>query len=56
MGKRRRDRTHFPQKIIQDSVGNKENEYPVPDLSKTMIDVTKESRDIHIKTLKEEIL
>jgi hypothetical protein len=36
----------------QDSVGNEENGYPVPDLNKTMINVTKEPSDIHIKTLK----
>jgi hypothetical protein len=41
---------------IQDSVGNEENGCPVPDLNKPMINVTKESRDTHIKTLKEEIL
>jgi hypothetical protein len=40
---------------IQDSVGNEENGYPVPDPHKTMISVTKESSDIHKKTLKEEI-
>jgi hypothetical protein len=37
-------------------VGNEENGYPVPDLNKTMINVTKEPSDAHIKTLKEEIL
>jgi hypothetical protein len=41
---------------IQDLVGNKENGYPVPDLNKIMINVTKEPSDTHIKTLKEEIL
>jgi cell division ATPase FtsA len=35
--------------------GNEENGYPVPDLN-TMINVTKEPTDIHIKALKEEIL
>jgi acid phosphatase family membrane protein YuiD len=38
---------------IQDSVGNEENGCPVPDLNKMMINVTKETRDTHIKTLKE---
>jgi hypothetical protein len=37
-------------------VGNEENGYSVPDLNKTMINVTKEPSDTHIKTLKEEIL
>jgi hypothetical protein len=41
---------------MQDSVGNEENEYPVPDLNKTIINVTKEPSEIHIKTLKENIL
>jgi hypothetical protein len=62
MGRRRRkDGNHSPQKnnnnnSIQDRVGNEENGYPVPDTNKTMINVTKEPNDIHIKTLKEEIL
>jgi hypothetical protein len=37
-------------------VGNEENIYPVYDLHKTMINVTKEPSDTNIKTLKEEIL
>jgi hypothetical protein len=39
MGRRRRDRNHSPQKInsIQDSEGNEENGYPLPDPNKTMI-------------------
>jgi hypothetical protein len=41
---------------IQDSVGNEEYEYPVPDPNKTMINVTEEPSETHIKTLKEEIL
>jgi flagellar biosynthesis GTPase FlhF len=54
----RRDRYHSLQKnnSIQDSVGNEEHGYPVTDLNKTMISVTKESNDTHIKTLKVEIL
>jgi hypothetical protein len=59
MGRRRRDENHSPQKndSIQDSVGNEENGYPVPNPNKTMINVTKEPRDIHKKkkSLKEEI-
>jgi ABC-type dipeptide/oligopeptide/nickel transport system ATPase subunit len=37
-------------------VGNEENGYPVPDLNKTIINVTKEPSNTHIKTFKEEIL
>jgi hypothetical protein len=37
-------------------VGNEEDGYPVPDLNKTMINVTKKPSNTHIKTLKEEIL
>jgi hypothetical protein len=38
---RRRDGNHTAQKnnSMQDSVGNEENGYPVPDLNKTMINV-----------------
>jgi hypothetical protein len=38
---------------IQDSAGNEENGYPVPDFNKTMISVIKEPSDTYIKTLKE---
>jgi tRNA A37 threonylcarbamoyltransferase TsaD len=37
-------------------VGNEENGYSVPDLNKTMINVTQELSNKHIKTQKEEIL
>jgi hypothetical protein len=39
-------------------VGNEENEYPVPDPNKTMINVTNEPSDAHKKkkSLKEEIM
>jgi hypothetical protein len=33
-------------------VGNEENGYPVPDLNKTMINVTKEPSDTQIKPSK----
>jgi hypothetical protein len=48
--RRRRDRNHSPQKnnSIYDSVGN-ENGYSVPDLNKTMINVTKELSNAHKK-------
>jgi hypothetical protein len=40
---RRRDGNYSPQKnnSIQDSVGNEENGYPVPNLNKITINVTK---------------
>jgi predicted transcriptional regulator len=37
-------------------VGNEENGQSVPDLKETMINVTNDPSDTHIKTLKEEIL
>jgi hypothetical protein len=56
-GRRRKDRNHSPKKnSIQNSVGNEENGDPDPGLNNTMINVTKEPINIHIKTLKEEIL
>jgi hypothetical protein len=58
MGRRTKDGNHSPQEnnSIQYSVGNEENGYPVPDLNKTMINVTKDPSDIHIKTFTEETL
>jgi hypothetical protein len=32
---------------IEDLVGNKENEYPVPDLNRTKLILTTEPEDIH---------
>jgi hypothetical protein len=47
----------LPQnKLIQDSEGNEENGYPVPDSKKTKINYTKEPNDAHKNKLKEEIL
>jgi polyhydroxyalkanoate synthesis regulator phasin len=48
----------LPSKIQfnQDSVRNVENGYPVTDLNKIMISVTKDPSETHIKILKEEIL
>jgi hypothetical protein len=40
---------------IQNSMGNKENGYPVLDLNKTTINVTKELSNAHKKTINEEI-
>jgi hypothetical protein len=58
MGRRRRGGNHSHQKknSVQDSVRNEENGYSAPDLNKTMINVTKEPSDKHVKTFKEEIL
>jgi hypothetical protein len=56
MGRKRRDGNHSPQKkkkSIQDSEGNEKNGYPVPNLNKTMINVTKEPSKAHKNTLKE---
>jgi hypothetical protein len=41
--------TLLKKNSIQDSVGNEENGYPVPDLNKTMINVTKETSNTHKK-------
>jgi hypothetical protein len=43
--------TVLKKNSIQDSLGNKEKAYPVPDLKKTMIYITKEPSDTLIKTL-----
>jgi hypothetical protein len=58
MVRRRRHGNHFPPKnnLMQDSEGNKENGYPVPDFNKTKINDTKKPRIAHKNTLKEEIL
>jgi hypothetical protein len=55
VGRIRRDGNHSPQKNIstQDSNGNEENGYPVPDPNKTMINNSKEPSDAHKNTLKE---
>jgi hypothetical protein len=46
-----------PQKnLIQDSEGNKENRYPVPDSNKTRINDAKKPNNAQKNTLKEEIL
>jgi hypothetical protein len=42
--------------LIQDSEGNEENRYPVPDSNKTKINYTKKSNEAHKNNLKEEIL
>jgi hypothetical protein len=37
-------------------VGNEENGYPVPNLNKTMVIITKEPSDTYKKSLNEDIL
>jgi hypothetical protein len=44
------------KKLAQDSEGNEENRYPVPDSNKTKINYAKEPNEAHRNTLKEEIL
>jgi hypothetical protein len=41
--------------LIQNSEGNEENGYPVPNPNKTKINNTKEPSDAHKNTLKEQI-
>jgi hypothetical protein len=42
--------------LRQDSEGNEENGYPVPDSNKTKINTTKKPNNTHKNILKEEIL
>jgi hypothetical protein len=58
MQRQKNDRSHSPPKnnLIQDSEGNEENGYPVPDSNKTKINDTKETSNAHKIILKEEIL
>jgi hypothetical protein len=53
MGRRKRDGNHFPPKnnALENSKGNKENGYSVPDSNKTKINDTKESNDAHKNNL-----
>jgi hypothetical protein len=58
MGRQKRDENHSPSKnnLKQDSEGNEENGYPVPDSNKTKMNNVKEPNDAHKNNLKEEIL
>jgi hypothetical protein len=58
MGRWKRKGNHFsPQNnLIQDSEGNKEDKYPLPDSNKAKINNAKEPNYAHKNTLKEEIL
>jgi hypothetical protein len=52
LGRRRRPENSILQKTnnsIKDLVGNKENEYPVPDQNRTMLFMTNKLSDIHKK-------
>jgi formiminotetrahydrofolate cyclodeaminase len=57
-GKKKKGSKPFsPQNnLIQDSEGNEENGYSVPDSNKIKISDTKEPNDVHKNSLKEEIL
>jgi hypothetical protein len=52
MGRRKKDGNHSFQKnnFIQDSEGNEENGYPVPDPNKTKINDTEEHNEAHKNT------
>jgi hypothetical protein len=54
MGRWKRDGNHSPpkNKLVQDSEGNEENGYPVPDFNKTKIDWMKEPNEAHKNILK----
>jgi hypothetical protein len=58
MGRQKRDGNNSPSKnkLIQDSEGNEENGYPVPDSNKTKINNAKEPSEAHKNIPKEEIL
>jgi hypothetical protein len=51
MRRRKRDGNHSPpqKKLIQDSQGNEENQYQVPDSNKTKINYPKEPNEVHKK-------
>jgi hypothetical protein len=58
MGRKKKHGNYSSPKnnLIQDSEGNEENRYPVPDQKKkTMVNDTKEPSNAHENTLKEEI-
>jgi hypothetical protein len=58
MGRIKRDGnlSHPKNNLTQDSKGNEQKRYPVPDSRKTKINDTKKPNDIHKNILKEEIL
>jgi hypothetical protein len=58
MGRQKRDGNHSNPKnnLTQDSKGNEENRYPVPESNKTKINKSREHNYAHKNNLKEEIL
>jgi hypothetical protein len=57
MGRRRQENsTHEKNNSIEDLVGNEDNEYPVPDPNRTLINTTNDLSDIHKKSPKEKIM
>jgi hypothetical protein len=58
MGRQKRNGKHSPPQnnLVQDSEGNEENGYPVPDSNKTKIDCPKEPNESHKNTLKEKLM
>jgi hypothetical protein len=60
MGRRRMPGNPIPPQknnnSIEDLVKNEENEYPVPDPNRTMINITNDLSNAHKKLLKEEIM
>jgi hypothetical protein len=58
MERSKRVGNHSPSKnnLAQDSEGNEENGYPVPDSNKTKMNNDKEPKEAQKNTLKEEIL
>jgi Ni,Fe-hydrogenase maturation factor len=58
MGRRRPGNTSFQKtnNLIEDLVGNSENEYPVPDPNRTIKNITNEFRNAHKKVLMQEIM
>jgi hypothetical protein len=54
IGRQKRDGNHSPpkNKLIQDSEGNEENGYPVPDSNKTKIKNAKKPNEAHKNTRK----
>jgi hypothetical protein len=52
MGRRRRQgnsSSQWTNNLIEDLVGKEENEYPVPDPKRMMINMTREHNDVHEK-------
>jgi hypothetical protein len=53
-GEKKKARKSYPQETnnsIEDLVGNEENEYPVPNPNKAMMNITNELNDTHKNNL-----